>query len=117
MAARDLGLSVSTASSAALGATKEFPWHKNVSKVNPLVFSEYQKLARHYNLLLDEYERIERSRQSMLLEEVNPKGPSDAVARLQSAASSRLLEELDSVELTLYRARAEQREISHGANG
>jgi len=105
MAARDLCIS----SSPPKDKENTFPWHTNPSDLNPLVFSEYQKLVRHYNSLVDEYEQMERSGSSLGMQEWDPRYSNDAVMRIRRAASDRLLEEIENVKLLLYRARVEWR--------
>lgn len=92
-----------------IGTKAKFPWQSDLSELNPLVFSDYQKLARYHNLLVDEFEGMEQSEESLVMEEWNLEHSHDAAVRLQRAASSRLLEEIERVELTLYRARVERR--------
>lgn len=103
---RDLNISVS---STTLGNEATFPWQSDLSELNPLVFSDYQKLVRHHNLLVDEFEGMEQLTESLAMEEWNPDHSRDAAVRLNRAASNRLLEVIESVEQTLYRARVEHR--------
>jgi hypothetical protein len=87
----------------------EAPWNNNPSLLNPLDFSQYQKLTEHYNFLVDEYEEMERSRLSLDMKEWDPKLSNDVVMRLKRAASDRLLEEIENAQLILYRVRVERR--------
>ena len=103
---RDLNVPLS---SMTLGKESKFPWQSDLSKLNPLVFSDYQKLVRHHNLLVDEFEAMEQLTESLAMEEWNPEHSRDAAVRLNRAASNRLLEVIESVEQTLYRARVERR--------
>ena len=106
MAARDLNLQ----SSIQIPSLKEdegtLPWHRNPPKQNLLVFSDYQKLARHYNSLVEEYNRLEQSSGSLDMKEWLS---TDSVIRMKRAALDRLLDEIESVKLTLYKARIERR--------
>lgn len=108
MAVRDLNLSLSPPTDSSEG-DNAFPWQTDPSELNPLVFSDYQKLARHYNSLIDEYEEMERSRHSLDMKEWDSKHSTDALVRIKRAASDRLLDEIENVKLTLYRARVERR--------
>jgi hypothetical protein len=87
----------------------KFPWQNDLSELNPLVFSDYQKLTRYHNLLVDEFEGMDESEESLVTEEWNLEHSHDVAVRLKRAASRRLLEEIERVELTLYRARVERR--------
>lgn len=104
MAAQDLGVPLPTA---VRGRTTEFAC-RNVSKLNPLIFSDYQKLAQHYNMLVGEFESIEEAIiTSSTDEEMNSR--IGTAANLRNAASNRLLEEIDRLDLQMYRARVERR--------
>ena len=107
MAARDLNLSLSPQSASMEG--NSFPWHNDPLNFDPLVFTDYQKLAQHYNSLVDEYEEMEGSRSSLIIEEWGSIHSMDAAMRIRRAALDRLLEEIENVKLLLYRARVERR--------
>jgi len=112
MAVRDLDIS-SSPTAASPEEDGAFPWSNDPSKLNPLVFSDYKKLADHYNSLVDEYEEMERSRCSLDMKEWDPKCSTDDSMRIKRAASDRLLEEIENVQLMLYRARVEKRRGVH----
>lgn len=110
MTARDLNLS-SVPQILSLEEGHTLPWHQDPSDLNPLIFSDYQKLAQHYNSLVDEYERMEESRTPLDMKEWDPSHSADASMRIKRAASDRLLEEIENVQHMLYRARVDRRSI------
>jgi hypothetical protein len=111
MAAREFDVSVSSMSTKA-----KFPWQNDLSELNPLVFSDHQKLARYHNILVDEFEGMKDSEESLVMEEWNLEHSHDMAVRLRRAASGRLSEEIERVELTLYRARVERRKSTQSSD-
>lgn len=109
MAVQDLSL-LSSPQIPSLKDEDALPWRNHSSDLNPLLFSDYEKLARHYNSLVDEYNKMEqRSGGSLDMKEWGPRHFTDAVIRMKWAALDRLLEEIENVKLALYRVRVERR--------
>jgi hypothetical protein len=108
MAARDLNLQCSP-QIPSLKDEGTLPWHRNPPEQNLLVFINYQKLARHYNSLVEEYNKLEQSSGFLDMKEWDPSFFTDSVIRMKRAALDRLLDEIEIIKLTLYKARMERR--------